>query len=385
MLISEIIGQVTVKTTLLQAAKEGRVSHALLFFGPRGSGVLPMARAFAQYLTCTNQGEFDSCGKCSSCLKNSKLVHPDVHFSFPVVTDSKRGIKKPISNDYIAEFRQIAISHPYFDYNDWVPEIADSENKQAVIYVHEASEIIRKINLKAFESPYKVMIIWLPERMNMEVANKLLKSFEEPPSNTVFILATEQRDQIIQTILSRTQLIKIHRIEDEEIENALIHRRNLSSQAAHEIAMLSDGDFHLALELSNREEGIGNHEAEFLAWMRLCFNPMKTMEQLLAWVESIAGKGREGQKQFLFACIQTVRECMMINLADPSLVKIDPHQQKTLERFLPFVNQFNMTPFVNELNQAYYHIERNANGKILFLDLSLKISKILQIKQLADA
>lgn len=380
MQFKDVIGQAAVKERLALSFKEGRISHAQLFFGPTGSGVLPLALAYAQFLTCNDRTDTDSCGKCPSCLRNSKLVHPDVHYSYPVVTDTKRGFKKPISLDYITEWRETVIPFPYLNYNDWVASIADNENKQATIMVEEAGDIVRKISMKAYEAPFKVVIMWLPEKMSAVVSNKMLKSIEEPPDNTIFILASEQRDQIIQTILSRTQLIKVNRLSDDEIANALMQRKHLSEEHARDIARLADGDFHLALELSREALGDASHETEFLNWMRLCFSPMKSMDKLQAWVDGMHGSGREKQKQFLFACIQTVRECMMINLADRQLVKIDNQQIQALDKFLPFVNAHNMSPFVEALNEAYYHIERNAHGKILFLDLSLKLSRILQIK-----
>lgn len=380
MLFREVIGQESVKANLRASRKEGRISHAQLFFGPPGSGVLPMAMAYAQYLICENPSDNDSCGVCPPCQKCNKMVHPDIYYSFPVITLSKQKIDKPVSNDFIADFRKAVLARPYLDYNDWMVEISDSENKQGRIYVHEGPEIIKRINLKAFEAPFKIVVMWLPERMGQDLSNKLLKSFEEPPDNTIFILASEAREVLLQTILSRTQSVKLGRLSDQQIINALLLSREMEMHKASEIARLADGDYHLAEELSQQLTGNETFDKAFLGWMRLCFNPAKNMEALMAWVDQMAANKREEQKQFLFASIQMVRECMMVNLADQSLVKLEDQQVKTLEKFLPFVNAKNMTPFVEELSKAHFHIERNASAKILFLDLSLKLSNILQIK-----
>jgi len=381
MQFKDVIGQDKVKASLRASRKEGRVSHAQLFFGPPGSGVLPMAMAYGQFLICENPSDEDSCGVCSVCQKCNKMVHPDIYFSFPVITVAKQKIDKPVSNDFVSDFRKAVLSHPYIDYNDWIAEISDSENKQGRIFVHEGPEIIKRINLKAFEAPFKVVIMWLPEKMGQDLANKLLKSFEEPPDNTLFILASEQREVLLQTILSRTQSVKLGRLDDQQVINSLLLDKRIDMQKAGEIARLADGDYHLAEELAVQLVGDDTFDKAFLAWMRLCFNPVKNMEALMAWVDQMATHKREGQKQFLFASIQMVRECMMVNLADQSLVKLDNQQVKTLEKFLPFINAKNMTPFVEELGKAHYHIERNAHAKILFLDLSLKLGNILQIKE----
>ncbi len=380
MQFKDVIGQDAVKARLRASRKEGRISHAQLFFGPSGSGVLPMAMAYAQFLICQQPTDNDSCGTCPSCQKCNKMVHPDIYFSFPVITLAKQKIDKPVSNDFITDFRKMVLSHPYMDYNDWMSDISDTENKQGRIYVHEGPEIIKRINLKAFEAPFKIVLMWLPEKMWPDLANKLLKSLEEPPDNTVFLLASEQRDALLQTILSRTQSIKLTRLNDQQVINSLLLSKEMEMQKAGEIARLADGDYHLAEELSEQLSGNDTFDKSFLAWMRLCFNPAKNMEALMAWVDQIASYKREEQKQFLYASIQMVRECMMVNLADPSLVKLENQQVKTLEKFLPFVNAKNMTPFVEELSKAHYHIERNAHAKILFLDLSLKLGNILQIK-----
>lgn len=379
MQFASVIGQQAVKERLLSSCREGRVSHALLFFGQPGSGVLPLARAFAQFLNCEQPSESDSCGECGSCRRASKLVHPDIHFVYPIVTGVH---KNPRCVDFIEDWRKMQIESPYANLTDWIDFMTggDAKNRQGNIPADESQDIIHKINLKAFEGKYKVMIIWLPEKMHLATANKLLKSLEEPPSNTLFILASESRDQLLTTILSRTQMVKLGRNQEEEIVAALQESHQLLESEAYDIARLSEGDFNLALQLAGRERGSGSHEEAFLNWMRLCFNPFKTMDKLLSWVDGLAGESKEDQKQFMAASLQVLRECVLINVADGPLVKMTSAQRTVIQKFLPFINELNAAPFMQALSEAVYQLERNAHPKILFLDLSLKIHGILQMK-----
>jgi len=375
----DVIGQSAVKERLVANSREGRVGHALLFAGPPGSGILPMARAFAQYLNCENPGNSDSCGVCGSCSRSSKMIHPDISYTYPVVTGI---VTKPKSVDFVSDWRSAMLPTPYMDLNGWVDVLTggDSKTKQGIIPVEEAQEIIHKLSLKSFEGRYKVFIIWMPEKMAPQAANKLLKSLEEPPADTVFILATESRDQLLVTILSRTQLVRLNRLDDDEITKGLIERFGLPGQEAADMARLADGSFSAALELAGREIGGGSYEEEFLNWMRLCFNPLKVMDKLLAWVDGMAEDSREHQKQFLMANLQILRECLLMNVADGPLVRMEAAQQEPIRKFLPFVSLNNVDEFAAAISEAVYHLERNAHAKILFLDLSLKISTILQKK-----
>jgi DNA polymerase-3 subunit delta' len=376
----DVIGQQAVKERLLTSSREGRVSHALLFFGQPGSGVLPLAQAFGQFLNCESPLADDSCGVCGSCKRAAKMVHPDIHFVYPIVTGG--GIQKPKSMDYIAQWRELLLANPYANLNEWVDYImvGDSKSKQGFIPAEEAQEIVHKINLKAFEGKYKVIIIWMPEKMNTTCANKLLKSFEEPPADTVFILASEARDQLLVTIQSRMQLVKLSRLQEEEVVAGLQSQFDLPEPEAWDIARLSEGDYNLALEIAGREKGAGSHEEAFLNWMRLCFNPLKVMDKLLAWVDGMAAETREDQKQFLAASLQVIRECMLVNVSEGPLVRLEETQRAALQKFIPFINLNNVDLFSEALSEASYHLERNAYAKILFLDLSLKVSRILQIK-----
>ena len=374
MLFKDVIGQQAVKTRFIQSVTDGRVSHAQLIMGPEGSGGLPIALAFAQYLTCENPGLEDSCGVCPSCLKNAKMVHPDVHYSFPVAT--VRDISKPKSTDFIDDFRQAVIEQPYLDINDWFDQL-DVANKQGFMSVEESADILRKLHLKSFESPFKIVIQWMPEKMRTEAANKLLKIIEEPPDKTIFFLVTENRDQLLGTILSRTQMIKINHLSDIEIQQALMARLQLSEQQSRSIAHLADGNYHLAMQIAAQEPAEKSFEEDFIQWMRLCFQPMKQFSKLLPWVESMAKSGREHQKQFLMASIQTIRECIMLNIGPLEIVRLDENQKQAIKDFKPFIHEQNMYSFINELNDACFHVERNANPKILFLDLSFRLNNAL--------
>ncbi|MBK7682198.1 MAG: DNA polymerase III subunit delta [Bacteroidetes bacterium] len=351
-----------------------------MFFGQPGSGVLPMARAFAQFLNCENPQAEDSCGACGSCRRATKMEHPDIHFVYPIVKGA--GIKDPTSVDYIREWRKLFVDNPYASLNNWVDFIStgDAKNKQGIIPTEEAQKIIHKINLKAFEGKFKVIIIWMPEKMHPNAANALLKSLEEPTQDTLFILASEARDQLLSTIVSRTQLVKLQLLQEEEVAERIMNDYEMGRAEALDIARLADGNFADAMEMAEHDKGSGSHEEAFINWMRLCFSPLKTMDKLLSWVDGMAAENKEHQKQFLGASLRVLRECLIVNLADGPLVKLEATQRVAIQKFLPFVNVNNIDAFSTELSEASYHLERNASTKILFLDLSLKISRILQIK-----
>ena len=331
-------------------------------------------------LWCENPGETDSCGTCTSCAKNAKMVHPDVHYSFPVAT--VRDVKKPKSLDFMPEFRQTVLENPYLDLNDWFGEL-DTENKQGFMSVEESADINRKLNLKSFESEFRILLMWMPEKMKTEAANKLLKIIEEPPEKTIFLLATENRDQLLPTILSRLQMIKVKRIADAEIQHTLQTQYQLSEENARTIAHLCEGNFHTAQSLAQQEQGTDRFEKQFLEWMRLCFNPYKNTSKILSWVDEKSKIGREQQKSYLQCCIQTIRECMIMQLDESRLIRWDEQQFSTLKDFVRFITPSNIQNVTEALNNACYHIERQANPKILFLNLSLQIHVMLHEKQAA--
>ena len=373
MKFSDIIGQNAVKQRLLHSAKEKRVSHALLFLGPEGSGNLPIAIAFAQYLVCENPGDSDSCGICPGCKKMNKLSHPDVTFTYPVAP--KEQIKKPKSIDYFEQWVQEVSSNHYITYNQWMQAL-DLDNKQGLISTEESGDIIRRLALKSVEAPYKIIIIWLPERMNAASANRLLKILEEPPEDTLFFLVTQDYEQLLPTIISRTQLVKVNKLSDEEIVNALVEIHGAESSMARRIAHLADGSFSEALILAESSDIETNLNQQFLSWMRSCLK--LNVQSIIQQSQQFGGESRETQKNFIKHALTVIRECLLINYGDRSLVKLEGKDLDDLQRFAPFVNANNIESFSQELNKAHFHLERNGNSKLLFTDLSFSIHQLLK-------
>jgi DNA polymerase-3 subunit delta' len=372
MLFKEIIGQENTKERLIRSVKEQRISHAQLFLGPQGSGALPIALAYAQYVSCTNRTADDSCGICLSCIKYNKLIHPDLHFVFPIAL-SKENRK---SDDLINEFRELFLSNPYITLFDWFEEL-NAENKQAVIGTEESAEILRKLSLTTYESAYKIMIVWLPEKMNTTAANKLLKILEEPPDKTLFLLVCENEDQLLRTIVSRTQLIKINKLTDEEVAQALIEKKQLSAEDAQKMAHLADGNFSEALLLVSDIENNSQNFINFQSLMRNClkFN----IKEVVSWTNTISEAGRERQKSFITYSLHIIRQCFLVNSGGETLVKLTEKELEFVKKFAAFIHSNNIEPFTEELNKAYYHLERNANPKMLFTDLAFKFNELLNV------
>ena len=372
MLFSEIIGQQAIKERLIRSVNEGRISHAQLFLGPQGSGSLALALAYAQYISCKNKLENDSCGICPSCVKLNKLVHPDLHFVYPVALS--KNVKT--STDVAAEWREAFLDNPYITLFNWF-ELLEAENKQAVIGVEESAEILRKLSLTTYEAEYKIMIIWQAEKMNQQAANKLLKILEEPPDKTLFLLVCESEDQLLRTIVSRTQLIKILKISDADLIQALVERNEISPEDAEKTAHLADGNYSEALLLIKENESAGQNLARFQKLMRasLKFDP----KAVLTWIDEIADAGRERQKNFLNYALHIIRESLVLNYGNASLVKLGTSEQEFVQKFSPFIHSSNTEQFIEELNKAHYHMERNANAKILFMDLAFKFNELLNL------
>ena len=365
MQFKDIVGHGQLKQSMIKNINEGRISHAQMFLGAEGSGALPLALAYIQYLFCTNKTETDSCGKCSQCNRIAKLAHPDVHFVYPVALSKEKGIEK--SSDVFREWVEAFTEDPYLSLADWMDFIG-AENKQPTIAVEESKDILHKISLTAMEGSYKTMIIWMPEKMNLFTANKLLKVLEEPPDKTVFILVSES-SQMLATILSRTQLIKILRCGENELTEALIQIHGLSKEAATAIAKACEGNYRLAQMMVKGEMDAEFNMQRFQQWMRVCLN-MDGLK-LSDWINEVTSIGREKQKQFLAFAIKTIRQSILLGLNYPA--GINPADQDFLNKFSPFINYENGASIAEELNNAYYAIERNAHTKILFMSLSIKI------------
>ena len=375
MLFKDIIGQENIKQKLIQTVKEERISHAQLFLGPEGSGNLALAIAYAQYISCENRGEHDSCGTCASCKKYQKLIHPDLHFVFPVAS-TKSSNQKPVSDDFIKEWRQGILNNPYIKLNQWF-SIIGVENKQGSIYSQESGQIIKKMNLKTFESEYKIMIIWMPEKMNISAANKLLKMIEEPPAKTVFLLVSENAGRIIQTIHSRTQLIKIPKIDDENLSNAIKNKFNLDDNRVSDIVRLSNGNYAKAVDVINSNEENQHNFNYFITLTRLCYKA--DVLETVKLVNEVSKIGREKQKNFLSYSLRLMRENFILNKNKPEITYLTNDENNFSEKFNVFVNERNIMQITKEFNQAFLHIERNGNSKIIFLDLSLKLIKLLKL------
>lgn len=373
MFFKDVIGQETAKQRLIQEVNEGRIPHAQLLCGPEGVGKLPLALAYARYICCTHRGETDACGVCPSCVKFNKLVHPDLHFVFPIVKSAKG--KKEVCDDYIAEWRAFVLQNPYFNLNHWLNEMG-AENSQALIYAKESDEILRKLSLKSSEGGYKITIVWLPEKMHVVCANKLLKLLEEPPEKTIFLLISEAPDQILQTILSRTQRFNIRKIEEPAIAAVLQTRYGVLQAESLAIAHLANGNFVKALETIHLNEENRLFFDLFVNLMRLSYQ--RKIKEMKQWSEQVAGMGRERQKNLLEYCQRMIRENFIYNFHQQALSYMTIDEQNFATRFAPFVNERNVMGIMDELSKAQQHIEQNVNAKMVFFDFSLKMIVLLK-------
>jgi DNA polymerase-3 subunit delta' len=372
MQFKEIIGQESVKQHLLQTVAENRVSHAQLFLAPQGSGALPLAIAYAQYINCEQKLNDDSCGECASCRKYERLIHPDLHFSYPFFANGKDDVAK----NYLEEWRAMIQKSIYFDLDIWRANL-EAGNKQPNINIAEAHDIIKKLSYKAFEAETKVLIMWLPEYLDKE-GNALLKIIEEPPANTLFILVAQNQEQILSTILSRTQLVKIPKLPDEVVQSYLMDKANLSESQAAEYSFLADGNLIEANALLNDE--VNNNASYFAEWLRMAYG--NRVPDMMAFTETAASWGRENQKNFIKYGINFLRECGLILSGAEMLVKLPPQHFEVAKKLSAVLSMPMVEALINELEKAHYHIERNANPKILFLDVSLQLVKIIKFKTL---
>jgi len=381
MLFSEILGHEHIKKHLTTSADNGRIPHAQLFVGPEGSGTLPMAIAYAQYILCQNTNSENNNGIESCNLKFKNFSHPDLHFAFPVATTDK--VKKhPVSSHFLNEWRDLLTKQPYGNLFDWFRTLG-IDNKQGQIGVDEALDIVKSLSLKSYEGGYKVMLIWMAEKMNTAAANKLLKLIEEPPNKTVFILIAEKEERIINTIRSRCQVLLFPPLGEEIIKNGLIKRFQIPETAAVKIAHQSNGNFNKAADLVYSDSEDTQFEDWFVLWVRSAFKAKgnkSAIHDLMAWSENLARTGRETQKQFLNFCIDFFRQALLLNYKANDLVFMEPKSSFKLEKFAPFVHGNNIMEISEELQSAIYHIERNGNSKIIFTDLSIKLTRLLHKK-----
>jgi len=383
MLFSDIIGQEHIKHHLVKTVENSRIPHAQLFIAPTGSGVLSMAIAYAQYILCKNtKGENDN-GNVSCNLKFEKLGHPDLHFAFPVTTNDK--VKKhPTSNAFMQEWRQFVQETPYGSLFNWY-QLLGIENKQGQIGVDEAEEIVKKLILKPYEGGYKVMIIWMADKMNTSASNKLLKLIEEPPERTLFILIAENEERIIKTILSRCQVLHFQPLTEYNIIDTLVKKYQVEENQAIKIAQQSNGNWNKALHLLQHDDNELAFEKWFITWVRAAFRAKgnaSVVQDLITWSEEIAKTGRETQKRFLKYCSHFFRQALLTNYNASSLVFFESHENNfDLQKFAPFVHGANIEDINLAIEDAIYHIERNGNAKIILLDLSMQLTRFLHQKE----
>jgi DNA polymerase-3 subunit delta' len=400
MQFQSIIGQKETREQLVQMVQHNRLSHALLFLGKEGSGALQLAMAFAQYIVCTPakpeedlfsikppislssetllEDRDDSCGICPACIKANQLIHPDIHFSYPVIT--RKSGDKPIATDFIVAWREFIKTNPYGNVYDWL-QFIEAENKQGNITAYECNDIIRKLSLKSFESEYKILILWMPEFLGKE-GNKLLKLIEEPPPKTLFILVAENEDLILPTILSRTQLVKIPTLTNLEVEAALELRAHVPVEKAHQIAVVAEGNYREALQLIQHSED--DWQALLRDWLNAVIKSGPVAQ--VKWIDEVAKMGREKQKQFLkyFTHLleQAIRLRMMAEIANTDKIQAPTGTQPSAETdFAQRLNKLcsieQQEAIITEMDKASYYIERNANAKMLFHALTIRLCHII--------
>ena len=382
MQFSEILGQEHIKNHLTKSADSGRIPHAQLFVGPEGSGTLAMAIAYAQYILCNNQNGENNGANESCNIKFQKISHPDLHFAYPTVTtDTVK--RSPKSIDFITDWRQFITKNPYGGLFDWYA-ILGVQNKQGEIRVDDAQEILKSLSLKAYEGGYKFMLVWMADKLNIAASNKLLKLLEEPPEKTIFILISENEEDIIQTIRSRCQILHFNGLTEPIIAEALVNKENADPKEAAKIAHQAQGNYNVALHLLHDDTGDQPFEQWFVTWVRAAFKAKgnaAAIQDLILWSEKIAGLGRETQKKFLEFSIEMFRQALLINYEAKNLVYFEPKVDKfKLENFAPFVNGNNIQDIFKELSDAMYHIERNGNAKIILTDLSIKLTRLIHKK-----
>ncbi|MNS03721.1 DNA polymerase III subunit tau [compost metagenome] len=375
MQFKEIVGNEHIKDQLIRSAKENRISHAQLFLGPEGSGALSLAIAYAQFIGCENKQEDDSCGQCASCRKYQKFIHPDLHFSYPFIANKTNKVETSV--DVIEEWRKALSEDQYLSLNAWLKHL-DVENKQPNIPIAECHAIIQKLSLKPFESEFKVLIMWLPEFLGNE-GNSLLKIIEEPSHKTLFLLVAENRDKMLNTILSRTQLIKINKLSNKEIQQHFMDKHNCDSQQANRIAYLANGNMSAAYAIFNEEEN--KDTGSFADWMRLCYTGNGT--GIVKWVEDFAKIGRERQKNFIRYGLNIIRDCLLYSDGAKEMIHLEGEEMEFVTKFSALVGLQKGELLIKTFEEAIYHVERNANPKILFLDVSLQINRYLKTQPAA--
>lgn len=374
MQFKDVVGHSEVKKHLIESVKNNRISHAQLFLGSEGNGNFQLALAYAQYVNCKNQGEDDSCGTCSSCVKYKNLQHPDLNFFYPTAIGSE--IKtQPSSKKLQKQWIEMLSNREYFTLKDWMGHIGAGE-KLSIINKLDSQDIIKSLSLKNFEAKFKVVIIWWPERMNIDCSNKILKVLEEPNPNSLFLLVGHNTDELLATIISRVQIIKTHQLSTEDIRQGLLDKEGVPDDLADSLSIMSNGNFSTALGLVNNPEGDEKFIDLFQTWMRLCY--VVDYLNLEKWVDEIHKMGRIKQKDFLEYGLRIFRECMVYNYANPEMNRLHRKEEIFNAKFAKFIHGGNILPIMELFEHTHTSILRNAYAKIAFMNLSLKMCNLLK-------
>lgn len=373
MLFSEIYGQNAIKQRLIKAVTDGHLPHAILLCGPEGTGKLGIAIALAQYLCCTDRKADGPCGCCQSCKQFAKLVHPDLHFVFPIYKEKSNDTTT--CESFLPQWRAQVLRSPYFSYDQWNVELK-SDNKQSIIYASESEEIIRKFNTKPYEADCKVMIIWLPEKMNETCANKLLKVLEEPPQKSYFIMVSENPEALLTTIISRTQRIFVPPLEEGDLKMALSKLYGLSGVQLEDVAHVSKGSLITAENVIQTAGDTKEYFDLFVSLMRIAY--VGDARKMKGWMESANELGRKRQISFLAYVQNMVRENFIYNFGNRTISFMTADERAFATKFAPYVNELNIAEFLSELNLAQQHIEQNVQAKIVFFDLAMKVAVLLR-------
>ena len=372
MRFADIPGLGQTKILLVDAVKSNHAAHAQLFVGAEGALNLPLALAYATYLHCENPGD-DSCGTCAACSKNNKFIHPDTHFVFPLSNIKGDKDEERFKAEILKQWRSFLLEQPFGDLDDW-SNFYGGEDKQALISREESREIIKTLSLKPFESKNKVMIIWQPELMHPSAANGILKILEEPPAHTFFILVTNAADKLLPTIISRTQIVTVPLLSDEELTDYLVHQKSIEARRTEKIAQLADGNLNFALSLLEKEED--NNAQRFAEWMRACFS--HKYDQLVAMAEDYHGLDKLTQKNLMSYSINMMRETLLFNAQASELNRTRGEELEFIQKFSKFLDVKKIESSYQLINDATYHLERNGSAKMIFLDLSLRLATILR-------
>ena len=373
MYFKDVIGQEGIKRQLIDSAQKGRIPHAQLFYDLGGAGAYPLALAYARYLNCRKRSDTEACGRCPSCLKYDELSHPDLHLVFPIVKNERK--KKEVCDDYLPQWRALLKKQTYFGLDHWLSGM-EAGNSQATIYSKESDELVRKLSLRIYEADYRVVLLWLPEKLHPACANKLLKIIEEPPSHTLVLMVSEEPDQVLGTILSRAQRLNVRAVEADDVVRALVRNEGLEAEAARQVAHLCGGNYLRALDLISVNEENRFFLEHFKSMMRNSW--ARNVKEMKTAADVLAGIGRERQKNFLAFCQHLVRENFVCRFQAPELSYMSKPEADFALKFSPFIHERNVFELMDELARAERHILQNVNAKMVFFDLSLRITALIR-------